>query len=420
MIRLRLAVSQTFRSLKVRNFRLFFLGQVVSQLGVWTSRTAQTLLLLDLTGSGLQLGLLAACQYGPVLILGAWAGTIADRFDKRRLLLIVQAAAIVPSFLLGLVLLADVVVVPLVFSLALVQGVLTAFDNPTRRAYVIELIESDNVSNAVSLTSTVITSAQMIGPVIAGVLALSVGYAWCFFFDSASYVAAIAALLLIRASDTATPRPEASGKGLIRAGLRYVSSERDLFIPMGMMAAIGAFGFNFPVSTPLLVTRSLGGDEQSYTFLLSLIGCGSAVGALATARRSRVPTRHLVIAATAFGTAIFLLSVAPNLGIAFVIAPAMGLAGAFFFTSLASIVQLVAAPEFRGRVMALQAMVFIGSMPIGGLIIGWTADNLGGRAGVTLGAIACWAAAFWGWSTWRRPITEPDERPTMITQRPTV
>lgn len=386
----------TFRSLHNRNFRLFFTGQLVSQTGSWLSMVVQTLLVLKLAGSGVSLGLLMACQFGPVLVLGAWAGAIADRADKRKLLITVQALSMVQSAALGLVVLAGWASVPVIFALAAVQGVLTAFDNPTRRAFVVEMVPPADVSNAVSLNSAVMTASRVVGPALAGLLVVNLGYGWPFLIDALSYVAVLAGLLMMRPAELFRSTPTAKGKGQVRAGLRYVRSEPVLLVPMVMMTIIGTLAFNFSVTVPLLVKGPLGGDTTSFTLLFSALSAGSLVGALLTARRTEVTTLQLVASSAAFGVGMLALAAVPLLSLAFPVAVLLGLGSIGFLTSTTALVQLRAAPEYRGRVLALQGMVFLGSTPIGGPLVGWVSDVGGPRAGIALGGIACLVASAYG------------------------
>lgn len=388
--------TSTFRSLRHRNFRLFFIGQLISQTGTWMMMIVQTLLVLSLTKSGITLGLVTAFQFGPVLLLGAWAGAIADRADKRKLLMTVQALAMVQSTALGLAVLAGWASIPVIFSLAAVQGVLTAFDNPARRAFVVEMVPTEDISNAVSLNSAIMTGSRVVGPAIAGGLVLWVGYGWPFILNAVTYVAVLVGLLLMRPSELNRSAPMAKAEGQVREGLRYIRSEPMLFVPMVMMAIIGTFAFNFSVTVPLLVNGPLSGGTTTFTLLFSVMSLGSLVGALITARRTEMTSRQLVVAAGAFGLTMLLLAASPSLGFAFPAAILLGLASIVFMTSSTAIVQVLAGPEYRGRVLAIQGMVFLGSTPIGGPLVGWASDVGGPRAGVALGGIACLVAAAYG------------------------
>lgn len=394
--------GDTFRSLRVRNFRLFFVGQLVSQSGTWMTMIAQTLLVLDLTASGVMLGILAACQFGPVLIFGAWAGAIADRVDKRRLLFATQIGAMLQSFVFGVVVLTDNITVGRVLALATTQGVLTAFDNPVRRSFVIEMVPTEHVANAVSLNSAIMTGSRVIGPALAGILISAFGYAWCFLLDSFSYLAVLGGIAMMRKSELFPSVKAERARGQVREGLRYVRSNQDLFVPMVMMAIIGTFAFNFSVATPLLITGALGGSQQAFTLFFSCMSFGALTVALATARRRAIPRSHLVVSAALFGAAMCGLAASPTLWVVYPIGFLVGMGSVGFMTSCNAILQLQAAPAFRGRVLALQAMVFLGSTPIGGPIIGWAGDTLGRRAPVLIGGLACFAAAAWGHLAWRR------------------
>lgn len=394
--RLQLATSDTFRSLRHRNFRLFFAGQLISQTGTWLSMVTQTLLVLHLTDSAIALGLLTAFQFGPMLVLGAWGGAVADRADKRRLLITVQSLAMVQSMALGLVVLTHHATVPVIFGLAALQGVLNSFDNPTRRAFVVEMVPADDLPNAVSLNSAIMTGSRVVGPAAAGALVLAVGYGWPFILDGLSYLAVIAGLVMMRPAELNRSAPMAKGKGQVRDGLRHIRAEPYLFVPLVMMALIGTFAFNFTVTVPILVSGPLGGGTGTFTLLFSVLSFGSLVGALRTARRTTVTATHLVRSAAAFGVSMVLLALSPNLVTAFTAGILLGLASITFMTSSTAIVQLLAGPEYRGRVLAIQSMVFLGSTPIGGPIVGWVTDAWGPRVGILIGAAACLVAAAYG------------------------
>lgn len=387
------ADTSTFRSLRHRNFRLFFSGQLVSQTGTWLTSIAQTLLVLSITDSGLTLGLLLAAQFGPVLLLGAWAGAVADRVDKRRLLIRLQALAMVQSFVLGIAVLSGVASLHVIFALAAVQGVLTAFDNPTRRAFVVEMVPTEDLPNAVSLNSAVMTGSRVVGPAAAGALVVLFGYGWPFVIDAISYLAVIAGLIMMRPEELNASPPMAKAKGQVREGLRYIRSVPELFVPLVMMAIVGMFAFNFSVTIPLFVKGTLHGSNTTFTLVFSVLSLGSVIGALWTARRTEVTTHQLVTASAAFGVTMFLLAAAPSLWFAFPAALLLGLASIAFMTACTAIVQVLAGPEFRGRVLAIQSMVFLGSTPIGGPIVGWLSDVAGVRTGLVLGAVSCLVAA---------------------------
>ncbi len=409
--------GDTFRSLQARNFKLFFIGQFISMSGTWMTMIAQTLLLLDITGSGVMLGILAACQFGPVLIFGAWAGAVADRVEKRRFLFLIQAGAMLQSLTLGLVVLTGNVTVGRLLFLAAVQGLLTSFDNPIRRSFITEMVPTEHVANAVSLNSAVMTGARVVGPALAGLLIGAFGYAWCFFIDGFSYLAVLGGIAMMRNSEMFPSLKAERARGQVRAGLRYIRSHPDLFVPIVMMAIIGTLAFNFSVSTPLLITESLGGSRQSFTLFFSCMSFGALIIALATARRREIPRSHLVVSAVVFGGAMCVLAASPALWFIYPIGFLVGLGSVGFMTSCNAILQLQTAPDFRGRVLALQAMVFMGSTPIGGPLIGLAGDTLGNRAPVLIGGLACFAAAAWGHRAWQRRspfVVEPTVSPAEV------
>jgi MFS family permease len=308
----------------------------------------------------------------------------------------------VQSLALGIVVLSGRASVGVILAMATVQGILTAFDNPSRRAFVVEMVPASHVSNAVSLNSTVMTGSRVLGPALAGLLIVWVGYAWVFLIDALSYVAVLAALWAMRTSELFPSPPAPRSRGQIRQGLRYVLSQRDLFVPLVMMAIIGTLAFNFSVTTPLLVTGPLGGGRQAYTLVFSVMSLAAVIGALATARRITVPTVHVVASAVLFGIGMAMMALAPRLWMVYPAALIVGLGSIGFMTSSTAIVQLLADPAYRGRVLSLQAMVFLGSTPIGGPVVGWVADTFGPRSAVMLGAFACFVAAVWGHLVWKR------------------
>jgi len=394
--RLAAATRETFASFRIRNFRLFFMGQGISQIGNWLTLIAQTLLVLDLTGDGVAVGLLAACQFGPVLVLGAWAGLVADRSDKRRLLFIVQVGAMAQSFVLAGLAFMDQPPLAAIYVVAAFGGLGMAFDNPARRAFVVEMVPEDMVHNAVSLNSAMMTSSRVIGPALGGLLITTVGYGWAFALDGISYTAVLVGLGLMRTEELRPSTPAPRARGQVREGLRYVRHTPVLFVPLVMMLFVGTLAFNFQVTLPLLVTRTFDRSKVAFTVLFSVISLGSLVGALWTARRRTIGVADVIRASLGFGLALLALAVAPTVAWAFPLGLVLGMTSIGFLTASTAIVQTEAAPEMRGRVLALQAMVFLGSTPIGGPIVGAIAEYVGPRWAVAVGGVAALAAAAWG------------------------
>ncbi len=402
MARLRRFTNDTFRSLRVRNFRLFFGGQMISQIGNWLTMVALTLLVLKLTDNGVAIGFLAAAQFGPVLLIGPWAGLIADRSDKRKLLLIVQSIAMAQSFTLAALGFMHSPPLAAIYAVALVGGITVAFDNPARRSFVVEMVPEADMNNAVSLNSAAMTASRIFGPALAGLLVITVGFGWAFLVDGLSYIAVLVGLAMIRKSELRRPPVTPRAKGQVREGLRYARSVPDLWVPLVMMAFVGTLAYNFQTVFPLFVTRSLGGSTTTFTLLLSITSVGALVGALATARRKVIDVRIVAMTSLGFGAAMALMTFAPNEAVAFPIALLVGLGSISFLTASTAIVQIRSDPMMRGRVLALQAMVFLGSTPIGGPIVGWICQNIGPRYGVAVGAIAALGAGMWGLAVSRR------------------
>jgi MFS family permease len=386
----------TFESLRVRNFRLFFGGQLISQIGNWLTLIAQALLVLKLTDSGFALGLLAACQFGPVLVLGAWSGLVADRSDKRKLLLIVQSFAMMQSFALAIVAFSHNPPVAAIYIVAVFGGIATAFDNPARRAYVAEMVPEVNVQNAVSLNSALMTGSRVVGPALAGLLITTVGYGWTFVTDGVSYIAVIVGLLMMRTRENRPHIAATRGKGQVREGLRYVRTMPELWVPLVMMAMVGTFAFNFQTVMPLLIKRTLHGNDRIFTLVYSVIAVGSLFGALMAARRTSVTVRQIILSSYAFGGAMLLLAITPNVPFTYPIGILVGFCSIAFMTTSTAIVQLRADPIMRGRVLALQAIVFLGSTPIGGPILGWVCQHYGARVGVAIGGLSAIVAGVYG------------------------
>jgi MFS family permease len=404
----RSAASETFRSLHVRNFRLFFVGQLISQVGNWLTLVTQALFVFELTNSGVDLGILSAAQFGPVLILGPWAGLVADRSDKRRLLLTVQVIAMAQSGLLAALAFSGSPPVGLVYVVAAIGGVTVAFDNPARRAFVVEMVADRDVNNAVSLNSALMTSSRVIGPALAGLVIRLFGFGWCFAGDAVSYVAVIAALSAMRPGELRRPPVAERGRGQIREGLRYAWGVTALRAPLLMMAVVGTFSYNFQTVFPVFAKRVLHGTDTTFTLLFSVISVGALAGALATARRTTISVRTVATTAFAYGAAMAVMAVAPNQPFAFVTGVGLGVCSIAFLTASTAIVQIEAAPRMRGRVLALQAMLFLGSTPIGGPIVGWVSERWGARWAVALGAVAAMAAGAWGMRQARRAGEEPE------------
>ncbi|HEU4988183.1 MAG TPA: MFS transporter [Gemmatimonadaceae bacterium] len=399
---LRRALGRTFQSLESRNFRLFFFGQLISNTGNWLTNVALILFVLQLTHSGFAVGLLSACQFGPMFFLAAWAGAVADRTDKRRMLLWTQSLEMAQS--VGLAVLAFLPHPSLValYAIALAGGVLLAFDNPLRRSFVPEMVSPDELPNAVVLYSTIVNLSLIFGPALAGLLAVTVGYGWCFTLDAASYVAVIGALVAMRPAELHRQPPRPRSGREVREGLRYVMSEPALWISNAMYAAIGLFLFNLRVMLPLFVTDSLHSSDTVFTVLYSLSSCGAVVGALFVAHRNLVHIRHVIVGAVLLGASMLLLSVMPTVSATVPAVFLVGMASIVYGTATNSVAQVGVRRDMHGRVLALQTVLMGGTSLVGGPILGRLADVAGGRAPIALGGVVCLATAALGHAAARR------------------
>ena len=393
--RLRLATHDTFRSLDNRNFRLFFGGQIVSQAGTWMQSVAIVWLVLELTGSGLALGLVTAAEFLPVLVLGAWAGVIADRVDHHRMMIVTQAAFMALAFTLSALTLTGTVTVPALFVLALVFGIINAFDNPSRRALVVELVPETEVPNAVGLNSALMTGSRVIGPAIAGLLIAGPGAATAFALNTVSYLAVIGALVRMDRSTFRTSPRVAKAKGQLREGLRYVWRTAELRLPLIMLGVIGMTAFNYQVTLPLLAERTFGGTATTFTLLFATLSVGSVAGALVVARQSDMSVGFLVRAGAGLAVSTAALALAPTLPLALIAALAVGFTNVEIVSGANAVVQLRAAPAMRGRVLALLGVVFMGSTPIGSPVIGFVAETLGPRVAIGVGGLATALVVAW-------------------------
>lgn len=411
----------TFGSLRVRNYRLYFIGQVVSVSGSWMQRVAQAWLVLQLhvPNSGLALGLVSALQFLPMLLFGAYGGLLADRIDKRRLLMATQTVMGLLALALGALTLSGVVQLWMVYTLALLLGVVTAFDNPGRQSFVMEMVGRRQVTNAVSLNSAVFTGARVVGPAVAGLLISVVGTGWCFVANAASFAAVVAALVAMDPARLQRVQAPARARGQLMEGLRFVWSRPDLRTPLALLAIVGTLALNFNVLLPLLARDTFHGGAWTYGLLFSVLGAGSLAGALFTAGRREPSARRILGSLVLFGLFMLAAAAAPTLPLEIAALAPMGIAALVFQTSTNSLLQLRSEPALRGRVMALYAVVFIGTTPIGAPIVGWVAQQHGARAGFVLGSAAIMVAAAMGlWLARRHHAFEPASRPAPAPGRP--
>ncbi|MGF6888300.1 MFS family permease [Nocardia sp. GAS34] len=382
-----------FASLRVRNYRYYFAGQVISNTGTWMQRIAQDWLVLTLTGSAFAVGITTAMQFLPMLLFGLYGGLIADRFPKRQLLIITQATMGVLAAVLAVLALTGHAQVWQVCLLALLLGMVTVVDNPTRQTFVAEVVGHAQLRNAVSLNSASFQTARLIGPAVAGAVIAAVGSGWAFAINALSFVAVIGGLLAMRPAEL-KPLPRVPReKGQLREGLRYVSERPQLIWPIVLVGFIGTFGFNFATVLSGFAYHVFRVDAGRYGLLNTALAAGSLVGALLASRRSRVRLRMLVLAAVAFGVLEAVTAFAPEYWLFAAMLTIVGLLGLTFNTLSNSMVQLATEPMMRGRVMSLYMMVFTGGTPIGGPIVGWVTERYGPRTGLfACGAVSALAA----------------------------
>ena len=387
--RVREAGRRTFRAISVRNYRLYFTGQVISVSGTWMQTVAQAyLILFPLHGTGVDVAIATSLQFLPLLLFGPFGGLIADRLDKRKVLYATQGTAGVLALILGILVASHSLALWEVYALAAGLGVVNLFDNPARQTFVSEMVGLDLLPNAVSLNSVLMNSARVVGPAIGGVLILTVGVGTCFFINAASYAAVIVALAMMRAGELfARPRVQRA-KGQVREGLRYAWATSDLRIPLVSMAIVGVFAFNFTVTLPLLAKFTFHGGAGLYSTFLVAMGAGAVVGGLVTAFRSQPSTRLLAAIGLVFGAAILAVALAPTQAVALVLLVPMGAASISFIATNNATLQLRADPTMRGRVMSLNAIAFLGSTPIGAPLLGYLSDVTNPRLALGLGGVA--------------------------------
>jgi len=405
-----LAVHRTFHAVHhSRNFRLFFTGQAVSVTGTWVQYVASSWLVLQLTGSGVALGVVTALSFAPILLFGAWAGVLADRHDKRRILLWSQTAFAVLALALWALVASDVVELWMVYALSFLQGVVTAVDNPARHSFFAEMVDAEHLTNAVSLNSAVMTGTRIVGPAVAGLLIAGAGLEVCFLVNGVSFLAVIASLLAMRQEDLHRIRAP-RGPGALREGMRYVWATPELRTPLIVSAVIFTFSFNVSVLMPLMAEDVFLGDAGTLGALLSFMGIGSLVGALAMARGARPNPARLMTAAAGLGLVSVVAAVMPNLGAELAVQVVLGLVSIVFMITANTTLQLTSRPEMRGRVMALYSVVFLGGTPVGAPLAGWTAEWFGPRWAFAVGGLVALAVGIAGLRTLRRsPAIEVEE-----------
>ncbi|MFT4210807.1 MAG: MFS transporter [Microbacterium sp.] len=402
-----------FRSLRLYNYRIWFIGALVSNIGGWMQSTAQDwVVLTQLTDNdATAMGVTMALQFGPPLLLVSVTGWVADRFERRKLLMVTQSTMMLLAVGAGVLLLTDVMTLPLMFCFAAAFGVVNAFDSPARQAFVTDVVARENAANAIALNAASFNSARLIGPAVGGVLIVLVGTGWVFLINAATFLAMLVALVAMH-RDELVPRLRSAGAARLADGFRYVAGRRDLVIVFVMMFLLGAFGMNFPIFASTMALE-FGQEADGYGLLSSILAIGSLVGALLAARRDRARLRLVVLGAGGFGVASLISAAMPLYGLYAAMLVFVGLSTSTMMATANGYVQTTTDPALRGRVMALYMAVMMGSTPIGAPIAGWVASAYGPRTAIVLGAaaglLACAIGIAWTLTS-GRVHRDPDHR----------
>jgi len=386
----------TFSSLKIRNYRLYFFGQVISISGTFMQQVAQGWLVLKLTSSGTALGVVLGLQYLPILLIGPYGGLIADRFSKRRLMLVTQASFGLLAFILGVLVYTNLIQLWMLYIIAFCYGLTNAFDSPARQTFVIEMVGKEKLRNALTLYVSGVNMARIIGPSIAGILIIVIGLAPCFLLNAFSYVVVIVMILLLKKEELQLTPRAIETKGQIKEGLNYVRSNPVLLHVLLMMTVVGTLTYEFQVSLPIFAKFTFLSNAQGYGILYTALGIGGVIGGLISAGQKQTKPFMYVLFSFLFGIAVLVASFMPTLLFASLSMIFVGMCS-IVFTSLGNtLLQLESRPEMRGRVMSLWAIAYAGSTTIGGPIIGWIGQIGNPRVALATGAVAAFIAGGWG------------------------
>jgi len=384
---------KTFASLKIRNYRLYFLGQAISVAGTWMHTVALGWFVLQLTSSGTQLGAVVATTFVPLLVFGPLGGVIADRFPKHKVIMYVQSAFVVLALLLSALVYSGLTQVWMLYVFAFLYGLLRSVDEPTRQAFVLEMVDESRMKNAVSLNSMVNNLARAIGPMIGGMLIVNVGIAFCFLFNALSYIAVIWMFLIMDKNELRRQKPASEGSQGVMDGFRFILATPLIKNTLLMMAIVGTFAYEWQVSLPLLAQRTFHGDATSYAALMSSFGVGAVIGGLYAASRHTLSSRHLVLWVLLFGLSIIATSVMPSLLLTMLGMVTVGFFSINLTSTANTMVQLESTPEMRGRVMSFWTVAMMGSTAIGGPAVGLVGEYVGARFGLLLGGVSALVAA---------------------------
>lgn len=386
-------IAATLVSLSNRNYRLYFFGQMVSTVGTWAQKIALAWLILELTGSSVVLGLTVALQALPILLLSPWAGLLADRLDKHRILIVTSCSAILPAVAIGVVTATGHATVWIVMCAAALTGIIEAFDKPPRQSFVIEMVGPKNMVNAITLNNIIFNTGRLVGPAMAGLLIVTAGMSMTFFINAASFVAVLLALLAMRKGDLNPSLRAARAKGQLIEGFRYVRDQPNLLGPLILLTVTGLLVWEWTVTIPILARDAFDGDAQVVGWMFTAMGAGAILGALALAGFLRATNTRLIIASLVFAILVGVVAVVPSLQASLALLFLLGSAGVAYRTITNSLAQMRAAPEMRGRTMSLFILATGGTSPFGGPLIGWLCEVVGVRATMLIGAGATIVAA---------------------------
>jgi len=412
-------MSRTFASLSIYNYRLWFGGAIVSNVGTWMQRVAQDWLVLTVLSqdSGVAVGVVTALQFLPFLLLSAWAGVLADRVDQRKLLLATQSASAALGIGLGALVLLGHVELWHVYIFALLLGVVSAIDAPARQTFVAELVPTENLPNAVGLNSASFNAARLLGPAVAGLVIAWVGTGWVFIVNGFTFIATIMALLAMRPAELRGLERATRKRGQIREGIRYVRRRPDIVVILIIVSVVGMLGFNFQLTSALMARTEFGLGPSEYGILGSVLAIGSLAGALLAARRTRVRVRLVIGAAFGFGVATAVNALMPTFLLYAITCIPVGFAALTMVTTANATVQTTTSPAMRGRVMSLYMVLFVGTTPIGSPLVGWIGEEFGARWAIGVGSIAALlvstGAAMWAVRFWKIDVSYHLHRPRL-------
>lgn len=415
-------MSKTFYSLRFYNYRIWFIGAIIANIGTWMQRIAQDWLVLRIltNDSGFAVGVTTALQFLPLLLFTPIAGLLADRTDRRKLLMWTQGGMGVTALLQGILVLGGHAQLWHIYTLAFVLGTFSALDAPARQIFVAEMVPAGSLPNAVALNSTSFNAARLVGPGVSGLLISWVGTGWVFMINALSFAATIGALMLMKVADLRKPPRVPAAKGQIRDGLRYVRRRTDIVVIMVVAGVVSAFGLNFQLTSAVMATQVYGRDVTGFGIVGSIMAIGSVAGALAAARRSQPRVRLVIISAFAFGILAGANALAPTWFTYLFSIMLVGFCSLTLITAANTAIQMSTEPSMRGRVMALYQMVFMGSTPLGAPLVGWIAQAWSPRWSVGIGSVTSiivavlagvWAKKHWRVQVhyqWHRPYLEVD------------